>query len=525
MSSTDILKEVRKRLRDEFKFYSRNAVKIRTKAGEIRPLILNPVQRKLDELVEAQYKAEGRVRVIILKARQQGLSTYTSGKLYFRLSQMKAKKGLVVAHKADSTRALFDMYQRIHAETPEALKQSTKYSSRRELTFDKLNSGLMVATAGGDGIARGETITHCHLSEVAFWPVATAADNFNALMQSIPDVPDTEVYIESTANGMTGVFYEQWQQAIAGTNGFIGFFSPWFDSPEYRVKVPEGFERTFEEEELVEAYGLDDEQLVFRRQKIAQTSREQFMQEYPSCADEAFITSGRPVFNPEQITERLRDAPDPIARMAVEEGVLREHPRGELLVYHKHDPAEVYTIGADVGMGVRDGDYSVAQILDSSRRQVAVWRALIHPDTFADVLQALGLYYNTARIAPENNNHGILTAVRLGRDLAYPNIYTEVAEGKLNDQQSISIGFRTNVKTKPLIIDRLRASCREQEIEINDKTTLREMLSYVVNESGAMEAEPGCHDDTVMSLAIANHCHQGKFIPVSVTDEYYIEAI
>jgi hypothetical protein len=137
----------------------------------------------------------------------------------------------------------------------------------------------------------------------------------------------------------------------------------------------------------------------------------------------------------------------------------------------------------------------------------------------------LGLHYNTARIAPENNNHGILTSVRLGRDLAYPNVYTEVNEGKLDDQHTIAIGFRTNVKTKPLIIDRLRASCREREIEINDAVTLREMLSYIVNESGGMEAENGCHDDTVMALAIANHCHEGKFIPVKVTDDYYIEAI
>jgi hypothetical protein len=176
-------------------------------------------------------------------------------------------------------------------------------------------------------------------------------------------------------------------------------------------------------------------------------------------------------------------------------------------------------------MGIRNGDYSVAQILDSNRRQVAVWRGLVHPDYFADILQALGIHYNTARIAVENNNHGILTAIRLGRDLLYPNIYTEVTEGKLNDTESISIGFRTTAKTKPLIIDRLRASLREKEIEVNDKTTLREMLSYIVTESGAMEAEEGCHDDTVMALAIANHCHEGKFTPVNVTDDFYIEAI
>lgn len=522
---SDKLKETRKRLRDDFSFYSRAAVKIRTKAGEVRNLHLNTVQEKLNEIVKKQQEATGKVRVIILKARQQGLSTYTSAHLYFRLSQSPAKRGLVIAHKSDSTRTLFEMYQRIHAEMPEALKPSTKYSNRRELHFDKLDTSLIVATAGGDGVARGETITHAHLSEVAFWPNATAAENLNALMQSIPNTPDTEVYVESTANGMNGVFYDLWQGAVSGTNGFVAFFSPWFDSPEYVEEVPEKFERTYEEEDLVASYGLTDAQLMFRRIKIAQNGREAFMQEYPSNADEAFIASGRPVFNPEQIQELLRNAPEPVARMAMEEGVFREHPRGELFVYEPHDPSEVYTIGADVGMGVRDGDFSVAQILDSSRRQVAVWRGLVHPDYFADVLQALGFHYNTARIAPENNNHGILTAVRLGRDLAYPNVYTELGEGKLNDQHTISIGFRTNVKTKPLIIDRLRASCRENEITINDKTTLREMLSYIVNEAGAMEAEEGCHDDCVMALAISNHCHEGKFVPIHVTDDYYTEAI
>jgi hypothetical protein len=93
----------------------------------------------------------------------------------------------------------------------------------------------MVATAGGDSIARGETITHQHDSELAFWPKATAKDNFNALMATTPDEAGTAIFIESTANGMSGLFYELWLGALDGTNGFIPFFSPWFDSPEYSV--------------------------------------------------------------------------------------------------------------------------------------------------------------------------------------------------------------------------------------------------------------------------------------------------
>lgn len=523
--TSDALVELRKRFYTDFEFYAKHAVKIRTKEGDVRPLVLNKVQQRLVHEIEKQLKQTGKVRIVLLKARQQGLSTFASAFNYWWLSQHRASKGIVVAHVAESTKALFDMYRRIHAECPEMLKPSTRYSSRRELVFDRLDTALTVATAGGDGIARGETITHAHLSELAFWPNATANENLNAVLQAIPNTPGTAIIVESTANGMTGPYYEMWQAAVSGASGFIPFFSPWFDSDEYREEAPAKFELSPEEEELKEKFGLDDDQLYWRRRKIAQNGRELFMQEYPATPDEAFLASGRPVFVPEQLHEMLRIALEPLQRLALEEGEWQEHPRGELFVYHKHDAAETYYIGADIGMGVKGGDFSVAQVLDSEKRQVAVWRGLVHPDYFADVLFHLGRYYNEALIAPENNAHGLLTAIRLGRDMAYPNVYTEVNEGKLNDQESITIGFRTTSKTKPLIIDRLRASLREGEMELNDKTTLREMLSFIVTESGKMEAEQGTHDDTVMALAIANHVHEGRFTPINVTDDFYIEAI
>jgi hypothetical protein len=100
-----------------------------------------------------------------------------------------------------------------------------------------------------------------------------------------------------------------------------------------------------------------------------------------------------------------------------------------------------------------------------------------------------------------------------------------VSVDKLTDTETVKLGFHTNVKTKPLIIDQLRASMRMEELELNDKTTITEMMTYVVNENGSMEAEKGCYDDTVMALAMANHIHVGKFTPVEVTDDYYLEVI
>jgi hypothetical protein len=128
-------------------------------------------------------------------------------------------------------------------------------------------------------------------------------------------------------------------------------------------------------------------------------------------------------------------------------------------------------------------------------------------------------------IAPESNNHGILTCTRLSKDLGYPNFHTQVVYDKMDDKDTVTLGFRTDVRTKPLIIDELRAAIRDGELELNDRQTIQELLTFIVTDSGAMEAEEGCFDDCVTSLAIANHVHLGVFKPVESTDDFYIQAI
>lgn len=519
------LKQIRKRLYDDFEFYSKSALKIRTKDGDIQPLKLKPAQVILQDAVDNQMATEGKVRIIILKARQQGLSTHVGGYLYFSVSQRRACKAMVVTHHSDSTRALFDMTKRYHDNCPELLKPHTKYSSRRELTFDVLDSSYVVATAGGESIGRGETLTHVHASELAFWQKSTALENWNGMTQAVPSKPGTAVFVESTANGVSGIFYDLWKGAVDGTNGYVPVFIPWFLDPEYREPVPEHFERTPEETDLCEKYDLDDEQLMFRRRKIAQNGIDLFRQEYPAEPEEAFLTTGRPVFNPEGLQESLGTAEEPKKRLALEGDEWLENVRGELTLYKTIDPGEQYTIGADVAMGVRGGDYSVAQVLDSKKRQVATYRSRVHPDYFATVLYKLGEFFNMAFIIVENNSHGILTCTRLGKDMHYPHFYTEIQVDKLTEKETLKLGFTTTSKTKPLIIDELRACVREGEIELNDKTTIREMLTYIVTPSGGMEAEAGCFDDCVMSLALCNHIHEGAWEPIQSTDDYYIEMV
>lgn len=525
--------ELRKKLKDSYRLYAKHALKIRNKENDIVPLAFNAAQDILDEAVEAEMRERGYVRIIILKGRQQGLSTYVGGRVYHGVSQNRARKGMVVAHVADSTRALFDMTKRYHDNCPDLLRPSTKYSSRRELAFSSLDSSYVVATAGGESIGRGETLSHLHASEYAFWQPSNAEATLTGLLQAVPDIPGTEVYIESTANGFNH-YRDFWEKAVRGENGYRAVFIPWYLQPEYRLPVPDAFERTPDEERLVALYDLDDAQLQWRRKKIGQGGSDLFKQEYPFTPDEAFLSTGRPVFIPEAIDALLKQVEDPIRYLTLEEVdgedplygfEWQPHPAGELRIYREFDPKESYYIGADVAEGTKGGDWSVAQVLDGKRRQVAIWRGQPDPHRFGTVLYHLAKFYDDAHVVVELNNHGILPNSRLSRDYQYANLYFTTEVDKITERESTTFGFRTTVKTKPLVIDQLRARIRDGEIEINDRLTLMEMRTFIVNEAGNMEAEKGCHDDAVISLALVNHINEGSFTPIKATDDWYIEAI
>lgn len=531
MALTPAMLAARKRLLDDFAFYAENCIRIRTKDQAIEPLILNAAQKRLVAVVVRQLETRGYIRLVVLKARQMGFSTVIGALLYWWVTQRKAQKALVVAHKGESTQNLFDMTRRFHDHCPGIMRPHTRYSSRKEIVFDKLDSSYTLVTAGGDGIARSDTITAAHLSELAFWPKSSAVANFSGLMDTIPAVPGTMVFIESTANGLAGLFYQQYQAAKKGESDFEAFFAPWFEDEGYRMPAPAGFTHTPEEEKLIEAYGLDDAQLSFRRIKIAEKGADLFKQEYPSNDEEAFLTSGRPVFRPDIIAEWLREkAQEPRKRLSLEAHVSDDgetewrwesSPIGELAVYRDLDETETYYIGADVGGGVRQ-DFSVAQVFDSHRRQVAVWRSdRVDPERFGLILFYLGQLFGDCRIIVERNNQGILTNHCLHKVHEYGNVYTEVVVDKLDQTETEHIGFFTSEKTKPMVVNKLRAHIRDREIEVVDRTTLLELQTFVVTDSGRMAADGDCHDDCVLALAMCDHINEGPWTPIDAEGFYF----
>jgi hypothetical protein len=288
-------RNVRKKLKDDFLHYAPRCLRIRTKTGKVEPLVLNQAQEYLHKRIEEQGAQTGKVSALVLKGRQQGISTYIGGRFYWRTSHGRGLRTFILTHEQDATDNLFGMVDRYHEHCPELVKPQTGAANAKELNFSALDSGYNVGTAGTKAVGRSKTVQLFHGSEVAFWP--NAASHFAGVVQAIPDLPGTEIILESTANGIGGEFHERWQQAEAGIGDYIAIFIPWFWQAEYRREVGPDFVLSDEEEHYAETYGLEPGQMAWRRNKIAELKDPLlFMQEYPATAAEAFQMSGHDSF-------------------------------------------------------------------------------------------------------------------------------------------------------------------------------------------------------------------------------------
>lgn len=284
--------QIRLKLKNDLSHYAYKCLKIRSKPGEIISFALNKAQLYLHEIIEKQRKETGRVRVIILKGRQQGISTYVAGRFYHIVSHRNGFRAFILTHMQTATDNLFEMVKRFHAYCPIIIRPIEEKNSASEFNFISPESGYKVGTAGSKGIGRSSTIQLFHGSEVALWD--NGVEHLDGIMQAIPRSDNTEIILESTAQGKGNIFYNLWQEALKGTNEFIPVFIPWFWTDEYREPIDKDFYLTNEENDYRVMYGLDLEQMHWRRIKINSSQLKDlgFKQEYPSNAEEAFIVSG-----------------------------------------------------------------------------------------------------------------------------------------------------------------------------------------------------------------------------------------
>ena len=517
----------------------KNFLKIRDKKSKLIPFSPNSAQMKFNSIIEADKKAGKPHRYIILKARQLGMSTFTEGYIYHDTSTNELRNSLIIAHEEKATLNLFNMSKLFYEECPLAIRPLKKYSNGKELVFENptandeeklenpgLRSKITIATAGTSDTARSGTYHNVHVSEIAFCP--NPKNTMTALLQCVPDEPNTFVCLESTANGIGGYFYDMWYQAVNGENDFTPIFFPWFEDENYSTEFPdeETKEEFIKEVEAIhpdasgrpvhtdewllkEQFNLTYEQLYWRKKTIANKcggDLDMFKQEYPSTPDEAFIASGRPRFNLKSVKEYELNCCQPkIVCDLFNNGktiTFSEHEKGCFRIWIPPEQGRQYCVGVDVAEGLVSGDYSVAIVLDDELNVCAKWRGHIDPDLFGDELIKICTLYNEAYLAIENNNHG-LTTIKSVINKDYYNLFYTKTYDKVNDTISKKLGWSTNRKTKPMAIDKLAEFIREKFFGLWDIEIIEELYSYVIDDKGITNAQEGKHDDCVMSFAIA----------------------
>ena len=294
------------RLLNDFPYYAEHQLKIVPKGGGTPvPLVLNRAQQYLHGRLEEQRKHTGRVRALILKGRQQGCSTYVGGRYYHRTVTKEGQLTFIFAHDASASDSLYSMVQAYYDLSDPSFRPELGARNHKELLFTGLKSGYKVGTAGTPGMGRSKTFQHVHWSEVAYSP--NAHEHAAGILQTVAEMADTEIILESTAHGEGDYFHTACMQALTGESNYILIFIPWFWQDEYKAPLPEGFElelpneetkksgRTSEQEymDLFAKDGLTLEHLAWRRIKIREFQGEatRFMHEYPFTPEEAFAAS------------------------------------------------------------------------------------------------------------------------------------------------------------------------------------------------------------------------------------------
>jgi hypothetical protein len=540
---------------DDFKAHARDCLYIRDHTtASIVPLELNRGQAILDAVAEKMKKERGYVRVIFLKSRRFGGSTYVEGRFYSKTSTRPNRNCFIVAHEKESTNTLFEMAKLMQERNP--IAPAVKHSNEKVLKFDRengrgLKSEYRLASARNLDAGRSQGIHYLHCSEEAFWPDSTTL--LNSLLQCLPEPPAPhEVFRESTANGFGNTFqstvfavYDGGKHPYYTQDGityawsspgsdWVLVFIPWFVHERYSKPFESEKQREAFVKEKIEAqqfypdlmewgdstakklmrrFDLTHEQIHWREwaieNKIEGTNRTEreriFQQEYPATVEEAFLTRGSNVYSKDLCDLLESNCKDPIA---IGEPVdragqtkIKLHPFGKLSIWERPQKGDTYFITVDAGGGIKPSHEAENKEPDPTcidvwsrrtGRQVAQWHGHIDYGMIANVTLLVGRMYGNAKACVELMNHGF-TVVKDLKELKYP-----LYEAKPGEP-----GFLTTKSSKPVMVDDLGEMARNGDLQIMSKASVSEMRTFV-EKSGKYGAESGCHDDRVMSAAMAS---------------------
>lgn len=497
------------------------------KDGKLKRLTLNKAQHKVKDACLRQLRAGKPIRIIGLKARQLGFTTFVQALFFSRTARRRGVKAVLLSHTDESKAKIWGM-QAVFVDGSGIGDQKKRFGEADGPLVWRHNSMLSCMTAGGKHVGHGETINLLHLSEFARYGEGQSPEQqarvkamVAEIRSALADTPDSMEFVESTANGFGNEFQIEWQAAVEGRNDYEPVFIAWFEEPEYQVALLGRNDDLVEglsayEQDLRGTFGLLPEQLAWRRWVIANKiggDERKFREQFPSTPEEAFLVTGSPVFDAERIDVYSRNTRPPvwrgdIAYEAPTGWALYERADGPLQIWRWPEETDAYAIGADTAECLDLQADRDAAVVRSRRTKDVVATLAGHwePGEFAERLAALGWLYRTALLAVERNHPGPAVvgalAGKLGGRPLFGNLYCYERVDKATGKRQTVIGFPTTRDTKRAAVEAEMALLREGSEDCPSVDLLAEARTFINGPNGKMEAVAGARDDLVVAWII-----------------------
>lgn len=533
----------------DFKQYAADNLYIINKDTDLVPFELNRMQQKVWDIILEKLIAGEPIRILCIKDRQIGFTTFIAGLFYWVCTLFPNKNALLAAQDIDAAAGIFDKVKLFYKKSIPEMRPLRKISNRRELYFANpdedgelgLESRILIDTADSKEIGVSKTIQLVLLSEFAVWE-AMGLDlkpRLIALNQAIPSRAGTAIVIETTPRG-EGYVSKIWYD---NTNGFTKIFISSVAADEYRIELPldQYFELTNYEEHR---YGNEEEEyylyekevkywypeitdlallhhevmcrLAWRRDTIdkkCEGDKAAFDREYPITIEKAFAASGHQVFNGQKLNEiknYLNEFPPLVSLYKYQRGnTLTEDDfyqalGGNLKIYESYNSSYKYIIGGDVGQGVKGGDNSAL----SCRRLPGLQQVFSFADTigtfdFARITYRLAKIYGNAFVGMEVNEKGGYSVVEyLLHTFNYLKLYQREVLLEVDQEKQKKYGWTTTKFTKPTMVSDYDEYVNHNDLDIKDIDIIEQAKKYVLfvegSKSGTMGANSG-KDDSLMA--------------------------
>ena len=390
-------------------------------------------------------------RFSIVKCPRQSGKSQTSLAFMLHYILFNEQKNIaILANKGATARELLGRLQFAYEKLPMFIQQGVSEWNKGSIFLE--NGSRILASSTSSSAIRGYSFNLIFLDEFAFVPQNLAEEFFNSVYPTISSGQTSQVIIVSTPNGMNH-FYKMWTNATENRSDYKAFSVNWWDVP-----------------------GRDAE---WKRQTIANTSEEQFKQEFET----EFLGSAGTLINPAKI-----------ASLAVKAPLSR---KDNFDVYVQTIEDHRYFIAVDVAEG-RGQDYSTFSVIDITEMpwtQVAKYRSnTVSPLLFPNIIQQVASAYNEATVLIESNGPGGEVCNILHYDLEYENTINESSVRS-------KLGIKMTKRVKAVGCSNFKDLVENDKLIINDLETISEISQFIV-QGKSWKAEVGSNDDLVMSLVL-----------------------